>query len=74
MQYPNKTTWAEWRDAGNDRHSIQADPMFADSSKNNFHLLPGSPALKIGIPQPNQAVGSRNTPLPARSTKSYSAA
>ena len=32
-----------------DQHSTVADPMFADPSQGNYHLRPGSPALKLGF-------------------------
>ena len=45
----NNQTWAEWRQRGNDRHSLYADPQFVDAAKRDFRLKPGSPALGLGF-------------------------
>lgn len=34
-----------------DENSISADPLFKDIKKGDFTLMPGSPALKLGIKQ-----------------------
>lgn len=34
---------------GNDKYSIEADPMFVDYENNDFRLKPESPAYKIGF-------------------------
>ena len=39
----------EWRAGGNDTHSIVADPHCADLEQNDFNLLPGAPALALGV-------------------------
>ena len=39
----------EWRAGGNDTHSIVADPQCADLEQNDFNLLPGAPALALGL-------------------------
>lgn len=38
-----------WRASGKDRHSIVADPCFADPEHYDFRLKKGSPARKIGF-------------------------
>jgi len=42
-------TIEEWRKRGHDQHSIIADPLFVAPQKNDFRLLRGSPALKLGF-------------------------
>jgi len=44
-------TWDEWRQTGQDPHSINADPMFVNPAKHDYRLKPGSPALKLGFQQ-----------------------
>lgn len=41
----------QWREMGQDRHSIIADPMFVDAERRDFRLKPDSPALAIGFEQ-----------------------
>lgn len=46
--------WADlvlFKTKGADRHSLFADPLFADWRKGDFTLKPNSPALKLGIQQ-----------------------
>jgi hypothetical protein len=40
---------AEQREAGNETHSRQADPLFVNPDKNDFRFRPGSPAPALGI-------------------------
>ncbi len=56
-----KQTWNNWKELGNDRHSLYADPLFADPLHYNFALLPGSPAFALGFkPIDMSSVGPRN--------------
>ncbi len=41
--------WDEWRETGQDRASVVADPQFADAASRDFRLRPGSPAFALGI-------------------------
>lgn len=49
-----------WREAGHDRHSVDADPGFVDVAGRDLRVRPGSPAEELGItvPDPN-GVGPR---------------
>lgn len=40
-----------WQRLGMDGHTIEADPLFADPDQGDYRLLPGSPALALGIQQ-----------------------
>jgi hypothetical protein len=42
-------TLQEWRRRGHDLHSTIADPLFVAPQKDDFRLLPESPALKLGF-------------------------
>jgi hypothetical protein len=42
-------TWAQWKAAGLDAHSVVADPMFVDPSKGDYTVKDGSPALTLGF-------------------------
>ena len=44
-----KMSLEKWRERGQDRNSIIADPMFVDPENGNFGLKPGSPGEKIGF-------------------------
>jgi len=56
----------EWQAAGQDQHSLIADPLFVDVEKHDFRLQPDSPALKLGFqPIDLSTVGPRG-PVGAR--------
>ncbi|MBU1896408.1 hypothetical protein KKB55_01395, partial [Myxococcota bacterium] len=42
-------SWDKWREWGFDKHSVVADPLFEDVSKEDFRLKAGSPALGLGF-------------------------
>jgi hypothetical protein len=41
--------WTSWQALGNDTHSVVADPMFVDPSRDDYRLRPDSPAWKLGF-------------------------
>jgi hypothetical protein len=43
------SSFEKWREQGNDRNSILADPLFVAPKENDFRLRPNSPALKFGF-------------------------
>jgi len=50
--------WESWRAAGNDIHSIVADPRFVNPDKDDYRLRWWSPARKIGFkPIPVEKIG-----------------
>lgn len=56
-----KYDWHDWQKAGNDTHSVYADPRFADPDHFNFSLNGNSPALRLGFrPISIDSVGPRN--------------
>lgn len=59
-------TFAEWRQSGQDRDSVIADPLFVNPGNYDFSLRPDSPALKLGFqPIDLREVGPRPIPEPA---------
>ena len=50
--------WDSWQAAGNDVHSVVADPLFVNADKDDYRLNPGSPAFKVGFqPIPVEKIG-----------------
>ncbi len=57
---PLGMSFAEWQEQGLDRHSVVADPLFADPEHGDFTLRPESPAFALGFqPIDVSAVGPR---------------
>ena len=55
-----KGSYAEWQAAGNDAHSLIADPQFVDPMKDDYRLQAGSPALPLGFqPIPIEKIGAQ---------------
>lgn len=58
--------WDAWQAAGWDKHSLVADPMFADWTKDDYRLNPASPAFKLGFkPIPVDKIGQYPSELRA---------
>jgi hypothetical protein len=52
--------WAAWQNAGWDKHSLVADPLFMDWKNDDFRLKPESPAFKLGFKAiPVEEIGVR---------------
>lgn len=52
--------WTAWQNAGWDKHSMVADPLFIDWKNDDFRLKPESPAFKLGFKKiPVEEIGIR---------------
>ena len=49
LQPAKDRVFAEWQKAGQDRHSVVADPKCADLAARDFRLPPDSPAFALGF-------------------------
>jgi hypothetical protein len=59
----------QWKQLGNDQHSLFLDPQFLKPDQNDFRLSPGSPAFKLGFrPIDLSQVGIRPVQPPAKAT------
>eukprot|EP00117_Sycon_ciliatum_P013069 scpid40829/ scgid13886/ len=64
LQFPNKTTFAQWQANGKDKSSIIADPLFSNVQERDFRLTAKSPATKMGITAIDiESVGPHNNPF-----------
>ncbi|MGE5657475.1 MAG: right-handed parallel beta-helix repeat-containing protein [Actinomycetota bacterium] len=51
-------SFTQWQEAGFDRHSLIADPKFANPEKGDFRMAPDSPAFQLGFkPIPLARIG-----------------
>jgi len=41
--------WTAWKEAGYDRNSVVADPLFENAAADDYRLKPESPALEMGF-------------------------
>jgi hypothetical protein len=58
--------WEGWQARGMDRHSLVADPLFADGAGGDYRLRPDSPAYSLGFqPIPVERIGPYADPLRA---------
>lgn len=70
--FPGNQSLAEWQASGvgglggQDKSSVEADPLFTDLATGDYGLLAGSPALKLGFkPIDLSAVGPRPNSIEA---------
>ena len=65
VQYTGrKGGWDAWRAAGQDVHSVVADPLFRDFAGHDYRLKPESPAWKLGFKElPYSEMGLKLTRL-----------
>ena len=62
--FPGNLNLDQWREKDQDRHSLVADPCFADAKNGNFQLQPASPALEVGFrPFDAMKAGRQQPPL-----------
>ncbi|MCX7826082.1 MAG: right-handed parallel beta-helix repeat-containing protein, partial [Verrucomicrobiae bacterium] len=58
--------WTSWQAAGNDTHSLVADPLFVNAKKDDYRLKKNSPAFQLGFkPIPVERIGPYKSPLRA---------
>ncbi len=51
-------SFVKWQTAGFDQHSVVADPLFVDWDKDDYRLVPDSPAFVLGFkPIPVERIG-----------------
>ena len=61
-----RSTLADWQVTGHDLHSLIAGPadLFVDPAAHDYHLKPGSPALRAGAPIPDLTDDLDSSPRP----------
>ena len=58
--------WESWQSLGVDKHSLVADPLFVNATKDDYRLRKNSPAFKLGFkPIPVEKIGPYRDPLRA---------
>ncbi len=58
--------WESWQALGVDKHSLVADPLFVNATKDDYRLRKNSPAFKLGFkPIPVEKIGPYRDPLRA---------
>jgi hypothetical protein len=65
LVFPGNLSLDQWREKWDqDRHSLVADPLFADAKNNDFQLQPNSPTLEIGFqPFDTTKAGRQEPPM-----------
>jgi hypothetical protein len=58
--------WSAWKSLGFDKNSVVANPQFRNAAKDDYRLLPTSPAFKLGFkPIPVEKIGPYKSELRA---------
>ena len=58
--------WESWQSLGVDKHSLVADPLFVNATKDDYRLRKNSPAFKLGFkPIPADKIGPYHDELRA---------
>ncbi|MBT3375784.1 MAG: hypothetical protein HOJ57_39620 [Lentisphaerae bacterium] len=61
--WKDEESWDRWREAGFERDSVIADPLFVDAADDDYRLKPESPAWKLGFKRiPVEKIGCYKSP------------